>query len=91
MRKLFIFFVNKKQTESKLQVSVCRRNTPRWWREAGESGTKKLYQPEPRPVVYVIRNHLHFGEAAPHPCRGPRHHPCCDKTSQEGALSVWQV
>jgi hypothetical protein len=33
---------------------VCRRNTPRWWREAGESGTKKLYQPEPRPVVYVI-------------------------------------
>ena len=33
---------------------VRRRNTPRWWREVGESGTKKLYQPEPRPVVYVI-------------------------------------
>ena len=49
-----MYFVNKQQTESKLQDSVCRRNTPRWWREAGESGTKKLYQPEPRPVVYVI-------------------------------------
>ncbi len=23
-------------------------------RESGESGTKKLYQPEPRPVVYVV-------------------------------------
>ena len=54
MYKPFIHFANKWQTESKLQVSVCRRNTPRWWREAGESGTKKLYQPEPRPVVYVI-------------------------------------
>ena len=54
MYKQFIYIVNKWQTESKLQVLVCRRNTPRWWREAGESGTKKLYQPEPRPVVYVI-------------------------------------
>ena len=54
MYKPFIYFVNKWQTEIKLQVLVCRRNTPRWWREAGESGTKKLYQPEPRPVVYVI-------------------------------------
>ena len=54
MYKPFVYVVNKYQTESKLQVSVCRRNTPRWWREAGERGTKKLYQPEPRPVVYVI-------------------------------------
>ena len=37
----------------KIQVLV-RRNTPAWWREAGESGTKQLYQPEPRPVVYVV-------------------------------------
>ncbi len=28
----------------KPQVLVRRRNTPSWWREAGESGTKKLYQ-----------------------------------------------
>ena len=42
------------QTECKSQHLVRRRNTPKWWREAGESGTKKLYQPEPRPVVYVI-------------------------------------
>ena len=34
-------------------VSVDR-NTPAWWREAGENGTKQLYQPEPRPVVYVV-------------------------------------
>ena len=33
---------------------VRRRNTLRLWREAGENGTKKLYQPEPMPVVYVV-------------------------------------
>ncbi len=26
-------------------------NTPHWWREAGESETKQLNQPEPKPVV----------------------------------------
>jgi hypothetical protein len=30
------------------------RNAPPWWREAGESGTKQLYQPEPKPVVYIV-------------------------------------
>ena len=29
-------------------------NSPAWWREASKSGTEKLYQPEPRPVVYVV-------------------------------------
>ena len=33
---------------------MVRRNNPPWWREAGESGTKKLYQPEPRPVIYIV-------------------------------------
>ena len=33
---------------------MVRRNTPPWWREAGETGTKQLYQPEPRPVVYIV-------------------------------------
>ena len=30
------------------------RSTPPWWRETGESGTKQLYQPEPKPVVYIV-------------------------------------
>ncbi len=33
---------------------VRHRNTPSWWREADEGRTKKLYQPEPRPVVYIV-------------------------------------
>jgi hypothetical protein len=41
------------QTACKLAVLV-HRNTPSWWREAGESGTKLLYQPEPRPVIYIV-------------------------------------
>ena len=44
---------NKVQTACKPDV-YGHRNTPAWWREAGESGTKKLYQPEPRPVVYIV-------------------------------------
>ena len=31
-----------------------RRSTPPWWREAGESGTKQLYQPEPHQVTYMV-------------------------------------
>jgi hypothetical protein len=54
MYKLSVLYANKSQTGHKLQCLVRRRNTPPWWREAGESGTKKLYQPEPRPVVYVV-------------------------------------
>jgi hypothetical protein len=33
---------------------MVHRNAPPWWREAGESGMKKLYQPEPQPVVYIV-------------------------------------
>ena len=44
---------NNVQTACKPDV-YGHRNTPAWWREAGESGTKKLYQPEPRPVVYIV-------------------------------------
>ena len=29
------------------------RTIPSWWREAGESGPKQLYQPE-KPVVYIV-------------------------------------
>ena len=29
------------------------RRIPSWWREAGESGTKQLSQPE-MPVVYIV-------------------------------------
>ena len=58
MYEIFVLYAlaHKSQLETthKLQCLVRRRNTPPWWREAGESGTKKLYQPEPRPVVYVV-------------------------------------
>jgi len=33
---------------------MVHRNTPPWWRETGECGTKQLYQPEPQPVVYIV-------------------------------------
>ncbi len=45
------------QTKATLDINFklwSAAGTPPWWREAGESGTKKLYQPEPRPVVYVV-------------------------------------
>ena len=29
------------------------RRVPSWWKEAGVSGTKQLYQPE-KPVVYIV-------------------------------------
>jgi hypothetical protein len=32
----------------------CRRRRPDWWRQVAYSGTKLLYQPEPKPVVYII-------------------------------------
>ena len=35
-------------------MARARRTTPPWWREAGETGTKQVYQPEPRPVIYVV-------------------------------------
>ncbi len=30
-----------------------QRRIPSWWRKAGKSGTKQLYQPE-KPVVYIV-------------------------------------
>ena len=33
---------------------MVHRNTPPWWRETGECRTKQLYQPEPKPVVYIV-------------------------------------
>ena len=34
-------------------VSLMHRRIPSWWRVAGESGTKLLYEPE-KPVVYIV-------------------------------------
>ena len=60
----WIFQVNQLQTLTnfvqtiyKLNINLLdHRSTPPWWREAGESGTKqsRLYQPEPRPVTYIV-------------------------------------
>ncbi len=33
---------------------IIHRNAPPWWREAGESCKKQLYQPEPKPVIYIL-------------------------------------
>ncbi len=35
-------------------IFLIPRSTPAWWRQAGESCTKQLYQPEPKPVTYVV-------------------------------------
>ena len=35
------------------QGNILHRRIPSWWREAGESGTKLLYEPE-KPVVYIV-------------------------------------
>jgi hypothetical protein len=34
-------------------VSPMHRKVPSGWKEAGESGTKQLYQPD-KPVVYIV-------------------------------------
>jgi hypothetical protein len=34
-------------------ASPMHRRVPSWWKEAGVSGTKQLYQPE-KPVVYIV-------------------------------------
>ena len=49
--------MNNVQTACKIQVLV-HRNTLARWREAGESGTKQLFQPEPRPVAYIVTSRL---------------------------------
>ena len=47
--------MNLVQTIYKLNINLLDyRSTPPWWREAGESGTKQLYQPKPRPVTYIV-------------------------------------
>jgi hypothetical protein len=49
-------FLSYFRTKLKLGVNLkfwsAAGTPPPWWREAGESGTK--YQPEPRPVVYIV-------------------------------------
>ncbi len=34
-------------------ASPMHRRVPSWWKEAGVSGTKQLYEPE-KPVVYIV-------------------------------------
>ncbi len=34
-------------------ASPMHRRVPSWWKDAGASGTKQLYQPE-KPVVYIV-------------------------------------
>ena len=69
------------------------RRIPSWWRVAGESGTKLLYEPEKpvRPCRLHRANHLHLGKAASHPRGGPRHHSCGAERLQEGPLSTGEM
>ncbi len=69
--------------------SLMHRRVPSWWKEAGVSGTKQLYQPE-KPVVYIvpitsILRRLPLIPAGP---GGPRHHSCGAERPQVGALSA---
>ena len=52
--KPFCNFVSTKCKPDITNAYRCDRSTPSWWRETGESGTKQLYQPEPKPVVYIV-------------------------------------
>jgi len=49
----------------KLNINLWDHSrTPQWWREAGESWTKQLYQPEPRPVTYIVAINRIWGRLA---------------------------
>ena len=37
-----------------LNLTPCRRRQPDWWLQVAYIGTKLLYQPEPKPVVYIV-------------------------------------
>ena len=40
------------QSISQHNLTPSRRRQPDWWRQVAYTGTKLLYQPEPKPVVY---------------------------------------
>ena len=83
-----------------LHSPSCRRQ-PDWWRQTAYSGTKLLYQPEPKPVVYIIPVKdilgrlalVPFGEhgTIPHAWRQLQgsHYPrgVCDRHDQPGSGS----
>jgi hypothetical protein len=49
----------------KLKINLWDHSrTPQWWREAGESWTKQLYQPEPCPVTYIVAINRILGRLA---------------------------
>ena len=59
LRKHILTYSKLMQTIGKPSIKddsnfLIPRSTPAWWRQAGESGTKQLYQPEPKPVTYVV-------------------------------------
>ncbi len=42
-----------KSAHKVLNLTPCRRRQPDWWRQVAYKGTKLLYQPEPKQVVYI--------------------------------------
>ena len=62
------------------------RRAPPWWSEAGESGTKLLYQLEPDPEIYIVPISSILGRLPLVPC-------CYDsyEEQQEPALQIWRV
>ena len=61
-------------TEKQCNVHICahtetsltpsRRRQPDWWRQVAYTGTKLLYQPEPKPVVYIVPINYILGRLA---------------------------
>ena len=42
------------QTSHLMENVAMHRASPAWWRESAFSGTKQLYQPKPKPVIYIV-------------------------------------
>ena len=57
-----------KSAHKALNVTPCRRRQPDWWRQVAYTGTKLLYQPEPKPVVYIVPIRNILGRLALAPC-----------------------
>ena len=82
-------------------LTPSRRRLPDWWRQVAYAGTKLLYQPEPKPVVYIVPVHHILGRLAlvPYGAHGtipydwhqlqPSHYPrgVCDHPDRPGSGS----
>jgi hypothetical protein len=68
---------------------MVHRNAPTWWREAGESRTKQLYQPEPNQVVYIVPTTSILERLLLIPVRDHCIIPAAMRDGKKGVLKEW--